>query len=150
MSFTTNSTKKTMKTIALCASVSAYPRLKPIYEYLTSHGWEVLVPLSAQPLTRGKEIELTGEVTVAGKQKAMYFHCENILKSDAILVVNLDKHGVTGYIGPNVLMEIGLAFAHRKKIFILNKTLTDNAFADELEAMMPVYLAGDIKKIVTI
>lgn len=136
-----------MKSIALCASVSAYPQLKPIYNYLIDQGFTVLVPLSAQPLTKGKEIELGGEVTVDGKRKAMYFHFDNILQSDAVLIVNLDKHGVTGYIGPNVLMEIGLAFAHKKDIFILNKTLSDNIFADELEAMRPVYLDGKIEQL---
>lgn len=136
-----------LKSIALCASVSAYPQLKPVYDYLTSKGIEALVPLSAQPLKKGEEIILTGEVTPEGKQKAMYFHFDNVLKSEAILVVNLDKHGITGYIGPNVLMEIGLAFAHHKKVFILHNTLPDNQFADELEAMECVYLHGKIEQI---
>ena len=133
--------------IALCASVSAYPKLKPIYDFLTAQGITGLVPLSAQPLTRGEAIELGGEVTPETKRTAMYFHFDNINKSDAILVINLDKHGIAGYIGPNVLMEIGLAFAQHKPIFILNQTLPNNQFADELEAMNCVYLDGKIENI---
>ena len=70
-----------------------------------------------------------------------------IEKGDAILVVNMRKHGVDGYVGANVLMEIAVAFCFDKKVFLLHPTPTDATYATELSATDPVVLNGDLKKI---
>jgi hypothetical protein len=61
--------------------------------------------------------------------------------------VNDAKHGVAGYIGPNVLMEMALAFYQRKPIYILNGLPDDSPFEEELKGMMPVILKGDLAQI---
>ena len=74
---------------------------------------------------------------------------DEIRKADAILVVNYDseKHGIQNYIGCNTLLEIGCAYDHRKKIFLVNPIPDQADRCDELVAMKPIVLDGDFKKI---
>jgi hypothetical protein len=74
-------------------------------------------------------------------------HYNHILKSDAILIVNLEKKGVKNYIGGNCLMEMGMAYVNNKKIFLLNDIPTDSAYLDEIKAMDPICLHGDLNNI---
>ncbi len=74
-------------------------------------------------------------------------HYEGILKSDAILIVNLEKKGVKNYVGGNVLMEMGQAYVNHKKIFFLNGMPAGFPYMDEIEAMDPICLNGDLTNI---
>jgi len=74
-------------------------------------------------------------------------HYKNILASDAILIVNLEKNGIKNYIGGNVLMELGQAYVNGKKIFFLNP-IPDMPYKDEIIAVSPVVINGDYSKIV--
>lgn len=44
-------------------------------------------------------------------------------------------------------MEMGMAYVNDKKIFLLNGIPKDSPYLDEIEAMDPVCLSGDLKKI---
>jgi len=74
------------------------------------------------------------------------YHYNEIVNSDAILVLNFDKNGVKNYIGGNTLMEMGFAYVNNKKIFLLN-SIPDMSYKDEIEAMQPIILNGDLTKI---
>jgi hypothetical protein len=74
-------------------------------------------------------------------------HYRNILASDAILVVNFEKNGIKNYIGGTVLMEMGQAYGNRKKIFFLNGMPAGLPYMDEIEAMDPVCLDGNLAAI---
>jgi hypothetical protein len=74
-------------------------------------------------------------------------HYKHILESDAIIIVNLEKKGVKNYIGGNCLMEIGMAYVNKKKIFLSNDIPTDSAYLDEIVAMDPICLYGDLNNI---
>ncbi|MCL5782195.1 MAG: hypothetical protein M1459_02460 [Patescibacteria group bacterium] len=71
-------------------------------------------------------------------------HYKHILESDAILIVNNEKHGVKNYIGGNVLMEMGMAYVNNKKIFFLTEMPTEAPYLDEIHAMQPICLHGDL------
>ena len=73
-------------------------------------------------------------------------HYRHICESDAILVVNNERHGVQNYIGGNVLIEMGQAYVNNKKIFLLND-VPDMPYTDEILAMDPQCLNGDLAKI---
>lgn len=45
---------------------------------------------------------------------------EKIKNADAILVVNVDKEGISNYIGGNSFLEMGFAHILNKPIFILD------------------------------
>lgn len=66
---------------------------------------------------------------------------------DAILVVNLDKHGIKNYIGGNTLMEIGFAHVLNQKVFLLNPIPEIPYYKTEIEAVKPIILNGDLSKI---
>jgi len=67
--------------------------------------------------------------------------------ADAVLVLNLDKHGVKNYIGGNTFLEIGFAHVLNQKIFLLNPIPDIQYYKTEIEAMKPVVLNGDLSLI---
>ncbi len=71
---------------------------------------------------------------------------EHIKKSDAILVMNVERKGIPGYIGGNSFLEMGFAFVLHKKIF-LREGIPDMGYADELMAMNPLVINGDFSLI---
>ena len=74
-------------------------------------------------------------------------HYKNILDSDAILIVNGEKNGIKNYIGGNVLIEMGQAYVHDKKIYLLNDLPKESSYFDEIDSMDPICLHGDLTKI---
>lgn len=67
--------------------------------------------------------------------------------ADAVLVVNLDKHGIKNYIGGNTLMEIGFAHVLNQKVFLLNPIPDLPYCKTEIEATKPIVVNGDLSKI---
>jgi hypothetical protein len=84
------------------------------------------------------------------KRENNYFkiHYQHILESDAVLIVNLEKKGTKNYIGGNALIEMGQAYVNNKKIFLLEDIPYDSSFVDEIDAMDPICLHGDLRNIV--
>lgn len=64
--------------------------------------------------------------------------------ADAVLVLNLDKHGIANYIGGNTFLEIGFAHVLGQKIFLFNPIPDIQFYKTEIEAMKPVILNGDL------
>lgn len=74
-------------------------------------------------------------------------HYKHILQSDAVLIVNAPKNGVNNYIGGNVLIEMGQAYVNDKKIFFLYGLPDESPYLDEILAMSPICLNGDVENI---
>ncbi|MFA5355323.1 MAG: hypothetical protein WC302_01100 [Candidatus Paceibacterota bacterium] len=93
-------------------------------------------------------IERMGKEHALVKKEYDYirYHYNEIVNSDAILVLNFDKNGIKNYIGGNTLMEIGFAHVHNKRIFLLNP-IPEISYKDEIEAVDSVILNGDLNKI---
>ena len=68
---------------------------------------------------------------------------------DAVLVLNLEKHGVPNYIGGNTFMEIGFAHVLKQKIYLYNPIPDIALYKSEIEAVEPVILNGNLTKIPT-
>jgi hypothetical protein len=81
------------------------------------------------------------------KPKLIKEHFDNILESDAILVVNLDKNGMENYIGGNTFAEMMFAFYKNKKIFLFNPIPEIEIFNDELKAVKPIVINGNLNLI---
>jgi hypothetical protein len=116
-------------------------------------GYEGWIHPDYEAFVRGEKLDIVrrwqqGE-HAAIKRENNYFreHYTNILKSDAILVVNLEKHGIKNYIGGNVLMEMGQAYVNDKGIYLLEGMPTDLPYLDEIVAMDPVCCEGDLATI---
>ena len=142
--------------IIICASIEFTPKIKEIADKLPEQGHDVEIPLYSQKILNG---ELSFEEFLTTKEKngdiefrkragedliKRYFHL--IKDSDAILVVNIDKKGIKDYVGGNTLLEMGFAHVLNKKIFLLNE-IPDISYKDEIKAMQPIVLNGDLSKI---
>jgi hypothetical protein len=74
-------------------------------------------------------------------------HFDLVEWSDAVLITNYDKNGIANYIGPNTLMEMGLAFHLGKKIYLLNP-VPDTAWKEEVLGLRPVIINNNLSAIV--
>jgi nucleoside 2-deoxyribosyltransferase len=146
--------------IVICGSIDFTPKIKEIADILSSQGHEVDIPLTSQRIING---ELTLEDFLNEKNKngdaafresALRKISDDLIKryhrkiseSDAILVLNLDKKGISNYIGGNTFLEMGFAHILDKTIYLYNN-IPDISYTDEINAMEPVILNGDLLKI---
>ena len=140
--------------IAICGSLDFTHEIKSVADALTDQGFEVDIPLTSQRILRG---EVTVEQIKAEKDQGTFSdraikfdsireYWEIIKQSDAILVANYDKKGIKDYIGGNSFLEMGFAHVLRKPIFVLNG-VPDMLYADEIKAMQPVVLEGNLSNI---
>ena len=67
--------------------------------------------------------------------------------ADAVLVLNLEKNGIKNYIGANTLMEIGFAHVLHQKVFFYNPIPDMKYCREELEAVNPIIINGDLSQI---
>ena len=79
---------------------------------------------------------------VWNNQKLLPTHFDKITWADVILVTNYDKNNITGYIGGNTLMEMGVAFFLNKPIYLLNQ-IPDMSYKEEVLGMKPVVIDGN-------
>jgi len=143
-----------MKTIALCASISFYKEVVDVKNELVKLGYSVLLPDLAEVMERENNFDIEGQKKkylekdpIGRKAAAIMLHFNKIAKSDGVLVINNEKHGINGYIGGNVLMEMGIAFYLEKKIFVMNNYAENKSTKDEIEGIGSVVLDGDLSKI---
>ena len=77
------------------------------------------------------------------KEGAIRDHYEKIDWADAVLIINHEKRGISGYIGGNTLIEIGVAFYSKKPIYILNPVSSELSYKQEILGMKPIILNGN-------
>ena len=142
--------------IAICGSIAFAPEMGEIAKELENKGHEVHLPFYAMKILKGevsyedfmKEKETSGDAKFREEAEVdlikRYFNLIN--EDDAILVLNLDKKGVKNYIGGNTLIEMGFAYVLDKKIFLYNP-IPEMSYTDEIKAMKPVVINGDLLKL---
>lgn len=140
--------------IAICASMSFYREVISFAKQLQKIGHTPIVPTAAMVMEKDQDFDTThylskyyGNNVSEDRLRAITTHFEEIAKADAILVVNLPKNNFNGYIGGNVLMEMGLALYLRKHTFVLNPIDRNLPLRDECLALNPTILHGDITRI---
>lgn len=121
--------------IVIVSSMQFYKKLLKIKKHLEKQKHKVIIPL---PDNHYKNISDIKRISMNDFNKALK-------KSDAILVANFDKDSNKNYIGSNSLMEIGMAYILKKKIFILNE-IPDNCKI-ELKAIKATELKNNLEKI---
>ena len=140
--------------IAICGSLSFAKEMGEVKDRLNQLGFEAFVPFSAVKILDGRfSLESIDKHKNEGTFHKIAIENDAIRKwhgvikeSDVILVVNLDKKGIKNYIGGNVFLEIGFAHVMNKKIYLLNP-VPDVAYIDEILAMQPIILDGDLSLI---
>lgn len=151
--------------ITLCGSIGFYKEMESARDELLEKGFEVKIPELALEVPEeygggkkvyfGQFIERNGGIDAfpAGhkiwdmKEGAINDHYEKIDWCDAVLIINHEKRGIQGYVGGNTLIEIGVAFYLKKKIFILNPVSSELSYKQEIMGMKPVILDGDLSKV---
>lgn len=148
---------KKIKSIILCSSISFSKQNWDIKQKLEKTGFKVIIEHTAKAMKRtgnwrGTDYKRWYQDPKLFREKAklMKRHFDAIAKGDAILVVNLKKKGIEGYIGGNVLMEMGLAFYLKKTIFLLNPVSKNSPFYEEVMGMMPKVLGGEFSKLMSL
>jgi hypothetical protein len=128
-----------------------YKELIRIEKKLLKMGFKVKVPRSARKMEqegsfemKGKKIWMEDPAQFHKKTALMEAHFKKIEEGDAILVVNLDKSGVKGYIGGNVLMEMMLAYWLKKPIYVWRTIDKDHPFYEEILGMNVKFLSEDL------
>lgn len=137
-------------TIAICGSLTFHKELREYQHKLEALGHTALVPKSLDLIEqKGFMKPKTVEERLAAEAKHNFIreHFKKIEKSDAVLIVNLDKNGIKGYVGGNTFLETGIAFYLGKKIYFLNPIPEMDYAKLEMYAMHPVILNGDVNKI---
>ncbi|MDP3997199.1 MAG: hypothetical protein U1C49_02960 [Candidatus Andersenbacteria bacterium] len=82
------------------------------------------------------------------EENAMRRDWEKMKGTDALLVINFERHGIANYIGGNTLFELAAGYFGSKKIFFYNPIPDIKFYKTELEAIEPVVINGDLSKIV--
>ncbi len=151
--------------ITICGSIAFYKEMEEARDALTARGFEVKIPELAREAPEefggGKKVYFGHYIEEHGgidafpadhavwdlKESAIRDHYEKIEWCDAVVVVNVEKRGVEGYVGGNTLIEIGVAFYLRKKICILNPVSSELSYTQEIMGMKPIFLDGNIQAI---
>ena len=140
--------------IAICGSLNFTYEIKKVADDLKSLGFYVTIPISSEKILKKEfSLEEIKEEKKNGKfsERAIKFNSirtywKIIENSDAILVVNIEKNKIKNYIGGNSFLEMGFAHVLNKKIFILND-IPEMIYTDEIKAMQPIVLRGDLTRI---
>ena len=125
--------------VVLCGSLSFYGHIIQVRNLLRNNGIIAIPP--HPPFDNSNPTE----VNVAESRRAEAFaHLRRIKYplTRAILVVNPEKHGIKGYIGPSTFAEICVAFSHSKKIFVLYDF--PSVFEQELSEWNATPFLGDL------
>lgn len=140
--------------ITICSSMVFYKACIDAKKKLEKIGYEVLVPNGALVMDSDKDFNVQHFIQKHynndlqnGKPTAIKEHFNKIQQGDALLVINNAKHDIKGYIGPNVLMELGIGFHLQKKLFVLNPIPETSPFIEELTALNPIILNGNLESI---
>ncbi len=124
-----------------------FKEMKKSKESLRSFGHEVLMPEEMKDVDYWSE-DRSDRVTAKRRGEFIRMHMNKIVRSDAILVVNITRKDIENYIGANTFLEIGFAHYNRKIIFLLNPIPEQSYIIDEIETIGPEVIDGDYSKII--
>lgn len=134
--------------IVLACSMSAAEKCIEVKKILEGRNHIVEVPRNIEKYA-GKELayENRNESTENKVKFDLIKRYHNIIeRGDILVVVNQDKGQVVNYIGGNTFIEMAFAHVLDKKIFLLNP-VPDMIYTDEIIAMNPIILNGDLSKV---
>ena len=133
--------------ITLCYSMQYAEKAQEAKEWLDAHGHEAFVSASnAQYVGLSDEDKEALKLEHKYGHDAIRKHYALIKDSDAILVLNYEKHSVPGYIGGNAFLEMGFAHVLHKKIYLLHP-IPEMGYTIEIIAMQPILLEGELENL---
>lgn len=134
--------------IVICGSMSVSKEMLQMKLNLEKLDHRVILPKGTEKYaSEEKKCENRNESTqnkIDDDLIRSYF--EIIEKADAVIAANYNKKHRKNYLGGNTFLEIGFAHVLDKKIYLMNP-IPNISYADEIKAMKPVILNGDLSKI---
>jgi hypothetical protein len=134
--------------IGVIGSMQYTEQMLEMIEKLKDFGHDGFVTDLHKPFI-GKNAEEIEEIKIHQKNNldAIREFWNMMQGADAVLVLNLDKHGIKNYIGGNTFLEMGFAHVLNQKIFLLNEIPDMPFYKTEIVAMKPVVLNGNLSLI---
>lgn len=144
--------------ITICGSIAFHDQMLSVKEKLDQLGHQVQLPPSEikdenglmipvkEYYTKRKNEQNNSSWVWERKAEAMKAHFKKVEWCDVILVLNYDKNNIQNYVGPNTLLEMGLAFHLNTKIFLLN-SVPEISYKEEILGMRPIIINNDLTKI---
>jgi len=131
--------------IVICGSMSASKQMLEIKNALEVKGHEIYIPRNTEAYASGVLSKEDNAESTQNKvsQDLIRKHYELIKNADAIVVANYKKGDIDNYIGGNTFLECGFAHVLSKKLYFINE-IPEVGYADELKAMQPIILKGDL------
>ncbi len=130
--------------IAICGSMTLAQKMLGAERELRTRGHKVILPeFVKEYATMENSADRHSESAKNKVQHDLirqYYH--KIADSDAVLVLNEERHGIKNYIGGNSFLEMGFAHVLMKEIYLLNP-IPEMFYADEIRAMQPVVINGN-------
>ncbi|MBM4401760.1 MAG: nucleoside 2-deoxyribosyltransferase [Candidatus Cloacimonetes bacterium] len=143
--------------IVICGSMAFAKQMKEVKECLENRGHRVYLPQLVdrfiedenwrRRVTRGNSQDRQSGASFKKEHDLIRAHYRKIKQSDAILVLNYKKKKIPGYIGGNTFLEMGFAYVLGKKIYLLYSIPKIDFCYEEIIAMEPHVLDGDLEKI---
>lgn len=132
--------------IAICGSMTFSPEMVEVGKRLKELGHEITLPKFSEHYSTLDSREDMHIESASNKIEhdliRRYF--EIIRNNDAVLIYNQTKNGIKDYVGGNSLIEMAFGYVLGKKVFLYNP-IPDMQYRDEIEAMQPVCLNGDLE-----
>lgn len=133
------------KKIVICGSMNFYSEMIICQHKLKELGIESIIPKEENDI-----VQMYNESQfIDFKKKVSNAYLKKIRdkSTTGVLIFNGQKHGKVNYIGANTLVELAMAFAWHRKIFLFNDIY--EPLKDELLAWGCICLNGDLDKIQT-
>lgn len=134
-----------MKKIIICCSISASDEVLKIQKQLQDKGFEVEIPSGVQQYRDNNFTHVSRTESAKNKKDndLIKRYYEKMKDHDIVLIVNTTKDGVPNYIGGNTFLEMSFAHVLNKTLYTLNP-LPEISYRDELDAMSPIVLHGNL------
>lgn len=129
--------------LCVSGSMDLIDEMEALASTLRGHGHTVSTPSRADDPAIASR--LPGRASRDVKAIFVEDHLKKIKRCDALLIANLPKNGVDGYVGQSALLEAAMAYALGKRIYVLRPPATPSA-ATELEALNAVILHDDVSR----
>jgi hypothetical protein len=133
--------------IIICCSKALYSEVAGIQQQLEAAGYVVTLPNNFDNSGEEDEMRKLGtDQHSAWKAKLIRLQGKKVENNDAILVLNLEKHGQANYISGSTFLEMFKVWELGKKIYFWNDIPT-GILQDEIIGFGPTVIHNDLSRI---
>jgi hypothetical protein len=135
---------KNSQRIVICGSMSVYTEMVTIQNELLLNEVRTIVPVAEDHIKPSMSEDDYNHF----KRTVSMAYIAKIRdpQTYGVLAVNFERYDIPSYIGANTFAEIAVAFAQRKKVYILCGI--PEFYSDELRAWRAIDLRGDLTQII--